>query len=778
MRRKARRKLRKSILLSLLCFLIVLPNSVLANENLVETDDLIPSADLKIDDGIAPTVDSMEIEDVIPADEGITAAEEKPLENALPNDEAMPVNENAPITETQNLLEDPVLDVTGEVPKAEIDTVTFAPMNARVGDMVTVTVKMKNAEQIKGGSDESSLWLYAPGDLHWRYDDELAVFLRYDASKQQFTGQFVVRETMNPGMWSSYVYLEWDTENGYDSEYTEDYQSFNVLNEGDSTPPQFVSLTVTPNPAQAGMPVEFRAKLQDVNSQSEIVYAHLMLDYYGYDEYRSLDYVEYDDEVFIVLQYDSAKDDWVGTYNVPANIPDETKIYYSTVIADKAGNIIDNENYDNDRDRYFYVSNENDTEDWVEVRLDTNEYYVDRDTDATVNVYVKVKDNATGVKSVAVVLDEDIHYTNLSLENDMWVGSIKLTDLDREGNYSIYVIAEYNNGSTLDYEYGDTFYLENPDSDNYSPVVSDISIGTVTETAKVGDKLLISAKVDDGDNSSGIKNVTGVVHFYNGGQDLLTFTYNATSGKWESLYTLNLYDSNGFTVEITAVDNAGNDNRNRGDFGYNPAWVTQMNDRYGPTINGIKYPAPTMCLGENFHFETNIFDSSGIKLAKVTLTKIYKLNYFDEEETFFNDDFADISLDLKYNETKGVWEADYLLPLAGPTGLFAINVYAIDNVGNMTNYVFDWLFDDYPQTMVILPAIEKQPDDDGTVKPPPNPTPVDNPTKPVVIPVTTPTKTATELPDTATNYFNLLFAGLALVVIGGGRLVFRRKVEK
>ncbi|NMD68795.1 LPXTG cell wall anchor domain-containing protein [Bacillus sp. DNRA2] len=35
-----------------------------------------------------------------------------------------------------------------------------------------------------------------------------------------------------------------------------------------------------------------------------------------------------------------------------------------------------------------------------------------------------------------------------------------------------------------------------------------------------------------------------------------------------------------------------------------------------------------------------------------------------------------------------------------------------------------------------------------------------------------------KLPDTATNNFNLLFAGIALVIIGGTRLVFRRRDEK
>ena len=95
----------------------------------------------------------------------------------------------------------------------------------------------------------------------------------------------------------------------------------------------------------------------------------------------------------------------------------------------------------------------------------------------------------------------------------------------------------------------------------------------------------------------------------------------------------------------------------------------------------------------------------------------------------------------------------------------AISVYAADEAGNVTE-----------PTNIVVSGTASCVAPTEPVKPEPDKTKPE-PVKPTPVKVETPAKTSPtsgQLPDTATNNFNLLFAGLGLMLMGGAFLVIRR----
>lgn len=824
MRRKARKKIRKSILLSLLCLLIVLPNGVLANiatadetttpllENTEQvevdatqpeveptpapTDEATPVTELEtvVEEPTAPEATEQAVEPTEPA-ANLTGPSESPV---VPETEQV----NPEATPAQAAAIPAAVDDEGEETWPEIGDVTFSPRDAKVGDMVTVTAKILDGTAIEETVREVVMYMRAP-NTNWQYSDGQIVRLRYDSDDDQWIGFFIVQETWNPGYWdveleATYTYEAWNDYYGdedfeySDWTYKEIQFAFNVLNTGDSTPPQAIELTASPNPVNAGQTVSFAATLKDVNNQSDIVYALLQLDH----DSRDFEVLRYYEEIeYIPLTLDNATGKWVGTYTVPGNVPDGTEVYYSIVLADRAGNIMDQYYY---RDEHYFVVENQDGDvtapelTGVIVPEDETSFLVTEEIGA-VNIPIEaiVVDDKSGVKSVtaeveyngsgryAAAASQEIwegsykyHTTQLNYnsETERYVGSVEFTADDPAGYYTVYITAEDNNGNIETY-YGTEFELENPDTDWLAPDIQDFDV--IGDPVKFGDVMKINAKVTDenpGAYSSGVHSVMAEIYYDSTGDwEEIELILNPVTGRYEADYSIK-YNDVFVVVFVYAIDNSGNYSESNREI----VEIYNLDDYLPPYIDFVKYPPATLYQGEVARFETRLVDEgTGIHSATITLINVMDIMNYSVKAVRPSREMAVAqSLQLTFNSAKGVWETDWLIPTDSPTGLFLVNLTVFDNVGNKRDIINDGGFGNIPQTLVILPkpAVVGA----GTV----TPTPVNNPTTPVVIPVTTPTKTATELPDTATNNFNLLFAGLALVVIGGSRFVFRRKVDK
>ncbi|WP_147534151.1 LPXTG cell wall anchor domain-containing protein [Bacillus marasmi] len=870
MHKKPFKKISKYIMLGILCLLIVMPNGLIANlanadETAIPLLDSIeqvvmdatqsetesePESESEIDSeleskdetttGIEPEdgeesesveeIEATEAEDfeteVDPATvldseaSAIKELEERAVENtdaadtpSLPEKEqALPVTpavtpEPAPATKTE-------VETKVEQTWPEVGDITFSPRDAKVGDTVTVTVKMKDGNAIEETVEEVVARLWAPNQNSWDFNSGQNIRLRYDADDQQWVGFLIVQETWKPGYWRAEIAARysWEVYNDYPgdqdhSEYDYTYKdiqfAFNVLNTGDSTAPQAIELIASPNPVKAGQAVSFSATVKDVNNQSDIVYALLLLDFESRD-YEAIRY--YEESASIPLSYDATTGKWVGTYNVPGNVPDGTEVYYYMSVADRAGNTTNQYFYE--ENRYFVVENPHGDVVAPELKaVNSPEYeatFLVNEEIGTVNIPIvaTVVDDKSGVKTVTAEVsysyggggkgfalksqetwDGDYKYYTTQLEYDSksgrYVGSVDLTVADPAGYYSVIITAEDNNGNIETY-YGTQFELENPDTDWLAPEILDFDV--IGDPVKFGDVMKINAKVTDenpGGYSSGIHSVMARIYYNSADKwEDIELNLNPATGRYEGNYSIKENDVY-VVVYVYAIDNAGNVSESNREV----VEIYNLDDYLPPYIDFVKYPPATMYQGEVAHFETRLVDEgTGIHSATISLINILDMkNYYDGSSE--NIAVAK-SLPLTFNSVLGVWETDWLIPTDSPTGLFFVNLTVFDNVGNKRDLLNDGELGNIPQTLVILPKPVTATPGDGTDTPKPTPTTTPPTTQVNEATVTTPpVNTAAKiianlLPNTATNNFNILLAGLVLIAIGFTRLVFKRKEGK
>lgn len=837
MQKKTLKKVWIYTILSLLCLIIILPNGIvnlatadetaiplLDNIDQVEADATLSeleseSADETATETESETVTEPEtvldtIEDPATVIDSETSAIEELEDRAVENPDSV---DTPSVPETEQTLPVPT-PVTPEPAAAiktvvekkvketlpEIGEVTFSPRDAKVGDMVTVTAKMIDGNAIEETVEEVVARLWAPNQNAWDINSEKNIRLRYDADDQQWVGFFIVQETWKPGYWRAEIEARYTWEVYTDYQGAQDHKdedhtykniqfAFNVLNTGDSTPPQAIELIASPNPVKAGQAVSFAATVKDVNNQSDIVYALLQLDF-GAKGFEAIRY--YEQSANIPLTYDAVSGKWIGTYKVPVNVPDGTEVYYHIGVADRAGNITDQYYYE--EGHYFVVKNPNGDisapvlEDVYSPNYEEIFFVTEELGSVDIPIDASIVDEKSGVKSVTA----NIYYSGESLSaaasQEVWygtvkthsaeltydsatkryVGSVDLTVADRAGSYEVYITAEDNNGNIGTY-YATNFVLENPDTDWFAPEILDFDV--IGDPVKFGDVMKINAKVTDenpGAYSSGIHSVMANIYYDTLDEwEEVELTLNPNTGRYEADYSIKQNDVF-VAVYVYATDKAGNISKSNTEF----VQIYNLDDYLPPYIDFVKYPPATMYQGETAHFETRLVDEgSGIHSATITLINVLAtLEGFEE--------VVSQTLPLTYNSAKGIWETDWLIPNDSPTGLFLVNLTVFDNVGNKQDILNDGEFGNIPQTLVILPKPSPTaPTPDGG-----KPTPVNNPTPPVATETaskTAQTTTATVfgLPNTATNNFNLLFAGLAMIVIGiigGSRLVFKRKVKK
>lgn len=702
------KKAKKYLFLCLVCLLIALPNSALANSSTNDDVTALQEQSGEIENSVlpaeesSPAGDAEDITGAVPDDDNSTVATEAaddPVTDPAAG-ENEPETENNPQTNVisesssdldQNAVEGETIPETNTstkelqtsedtsietLPDPEILDVQFEPYNAKIGDKVTVTVNIKDESSVINGV-YAYLYPNTVDDDEWALFDSESVRLRYDSANKQWIGFFIVQETWQPGSWEAYVYAEGgdpeDPFNYYEDEYYNEL-AFNVQNEGDYLSPTIGDVSVTPTPVIAGQEVKFEATIEDLNpsDKSKAVYALLTIDYYETPEIAQLEmlsYYENDFERFIPLILDSDSNKWIGTTTIPANIPDGTVIYYSILASDMTGNLSEN-----DEDYFFTVSNPDEVKYTTPPEL--RSFKISGDSDSfvagdKVEVIADVIDNIPdGVKSVFVDLNFGTKEIELKYdENDqLWKGTIDLSYL-KEGIYNIYLYAEDINGNGEYFNTEKSINVSNVNSDSDDPIIGMLKVEPGTDLiVKVGDELKISVPVDDGELGSGVKSVMAYIDYPTiNRSDEVELTRNEDNGLWEGLYKLEEKDpEHYFWIEIDAEDNAGN----WGDNEFVILIDNTLNDVLPPYIDFVKYPPATVSLGEIAHFETQLVDEqSGINSAKVTFYNIEDLYFFDFD--FY--DQNSISVDLT-NTSGNVWEADYIIPPGTPTGLYLVSV--------------------------------------------------------------------------------------------------------
>ncbi len=833
------KKWRRSLFLCVLCILIAMPYNVFANTTGTDETSASTVTTESSADNSAPPSDASAANDTgtvtaepAPAADQTTSSPEQTVTPAPDQqqgvttqaptvDTTSPTNDNnaaapapaAPASTTDqasatvdaaaNVQADAVYLGQSDNHEPKIATVTFSQQDVHVGDTVKVTVKHDFGSTTNYSVLDVSARIWDPAkDLN----DSQTITLRYDSDHDEWFGYFVVQESWNPGYWRAEItaHYNFTCEHGVTySDYEVDKRipyAFNVVNNGDSTPPEVVSVTADPTPVKAGQEVTFTATIKDVNNQSSVVYADLLIYQNGTELY-------FDAEHYVVLTHVSG-DIWQGKYVIPANLPDDSRIEYSILAYDQEGNAVLKDSGSKTR-KNFRVSNKLGdviklvSPDWY------SNYSVSKGDPATVKVKVKAKDIGEGInaKSLQAVLysyqtGQYYHFTDLTNvpDTNAWKGDIKLTYMDRGGWYAVYVTGEYSNGSKINYQYMTEIYLQNDDYVNVS--IDKININPKRPAS--GDTINISAAVNfqdyvpmfeaaalaDAKPDKQIASVSAAVVYpsYRNEEDYFDLSFDPATGKWTRPYTLKVYDPQGFDVLIKAVDKAGNVYFGSETFNYDKSII----DQTAPNFDYVKFSTATIKLGQTYHVETKVFDASGVQSVRATLTNRTSINYYNNYyndkalvsslsvmspsditnvdyygnwNPFFDEKYASLSFDLHYNAAKGVWEGDYTLPLDGPTGLFVVNLIAQDTVGNQQSTVFNQVYySSLPQTLVILPA-------DKTV-------PVDSKPAAVAPLVAEPvavTTTVSSLPNTATNSYNLLFAGLVLIAAGGTILVIRRR---
>lgn len=816
-------------MLCLLCFLIAVPFNVFAAGGLDSTStdnssiseqSAIPDTTQPADNSTGTVDDQPPAPDVTPAPDTAPAPEVTPTPDTgtgtveqppAPDTNKGAVDNQAPPTDQALAIEKATPDAAqleaqlraqSDNHDPKIATVTFSPENPKVGDTVKIAVKHDMGTTVNGTVIGAAARIWDPAkDLN----ESEAVSLRYDSENDEWIGFFVVKENWDPGYWRAEVeaHYNYTCVDGY--YYADQYDNkkvanaFNVQNNGDYTPPQIVSVVANPTPVKAGQEVTFTATINDVNNQSSVVYADLLI-------YQDTD-LYFDEEQYVVLTHVSGNI-WEGKYMVPANLPDDSKIEYTILAYDKAGNIVEKDSGNKTRKSFKVVNKQEDAIELVSPS-EGNYYTVSKGEPTIVKVKVNAKDigDGVGVKNLEAVLYNEqtgqyYHFTELANVPDTnnWKGDIKLTYLDQHGYYDLYVTGEYTNGSKITYQYMTWFHLENPD---YTYVSID-KINAQPKRPKAGDTINISAAVNFEDYvptlqadaaakkpDKKIAAVSAAVVYssYQNEEDYFNLTFDTATGKWTAPYTLKVFDPQGFEVIIKAVDDAGNAYFDYETFLFDKTII----DQTPPSIDFAKFSTATINLGQRYHVETKVFDPSQVKFVKVVLAKrtdltfynpdwdnggpvdlmssktqtpvdITKTDFYHNWNPFFDGKYASYSFDLAYDAAKELWVGDYTLPLNGATGLFVVNIITQDMVGNQTSSALNSLNGNSIQTVVILPAENVVP---VTV----TPTPVAA-AAPVV------TTSEGELPDTGTNNYNLLFAGFILLAIGGTSFVFRRRKEQ
>ncbi|MCH6269404.1 Ig-like domain repeat protein, partial [Bacillus sp. FJAT-50051] len=416
-------------------------------------------------------------------------------------------------------------------------------------DLSAATVEAGDSFELKAKVSDDKSGVKTVKASFGYYGEMSGVNLTYDAATDAWTGTYNVSKYENPGEWAIYLWVE--DQNGNMDNVAMD-QTVTITNEAeDRNAPIIEGIEITPSTVNNGGEVTVSFSAIDNESGISYVKAQILSDPYGYNG-----------ETTIPLTYDSAKNKWVGKYQVKENDPDGQIEVFIT-----ASDKFFNNTY---KSGYFHINNpEGDTE------APYTEYVKASASSANVGDSVhfeaKISDDKSGVKSATIhvgVSESDMGYSiplTYDAAKDVWSVDYQIPAYAIAGLNQISLETVDNAGNrTYDYSSNDLkLWIFNEQPDTEGPIIEGLKV--TPSQAVVGDK--VEVKVQARDDYSGVSDAMAYLyyadwpkssHYYYDEAKEIVLTFDAGQNAWIGTFTVKPTDLLGnWHVDVIVRDKAG-----------------------------------------------------------------------------------------------------------------------------------------------------------------------------------------------------------------------------
>ncbi|MFK9091472.1 Ig-like domain-containing protein [Bacillus salipaludis] len=522
-----------------------------------------------------------------------------------------------------------------------VDSVALSAAKVSLGEDLVITAAVHDD---KSGVNEVSAYLTSPSG-EGRY-----VTLSYDENLKKWVGSYTISQRDEPGEWTLSELDLTDNADNRSMERLED-KVFTVDNpDADFTAPVFEEINFSPKAAKVGDHVKITAKAHDDKSGIE----EFMVSLTSQDEIQRQG---------VDLSYDESTDEWVGWFNVgPNTMPGEWTIS-SIYLSDFAGNV--SPAYP---EASFTVDNPNG--DFMGPVISNTQV-----TPSTVRVGEKVTitteavDDQSGVKEVTANLYNEVgdySYKEVRLRynstSKKWTGTFEVQETTRPGTWQVEIYAKDIANNYSSDTSNKTFTVINTTGDYTGPTIKSLEVTPTTVNA--GGKVTFTAAVTD--DKSGVGAVWAYVDYIG----KVIFKLDSKSGKWVATATVPTNVPDGeeiFVNDIYAFDYKGNDGN---------AWFEKSFIVHNSTGD---YTAPAVDAKSIVISPADVTAGGKIQIkAKVTDTQ----TGVKEVVGYFGEDYQPHFFNLKYEQSTGLWVADYTVSSNEKPGSWALSLYVEDNNGN------------------------------------------------------------------------------------------------
>ncbi len=602
-----------------------------------------------------PTVE-VEETDEVPAE----APEQK--QDVEGSDSTKATNEEqeevAPVKESEETVEEDAVASTSEIP--ELTAVDVVTETASPGESVRVNFSFTNPEFISLGE----VGFVSPSGIYdWAE-------LYYDETTGQFATDFYVSGSMEPGVWTIgeiWVTSDYDQWHEITSELTSSV-SFTIVNDNpDYTAPVLETIEVVTPEVAVGEEVVIAAQVSDDSSGVSYVEAEF--------------YNENGDSRYIDFQYDSATDQWIGSYVVESNHPPGTWTLGYVWISDHAGNPNWYDEYEFPNVSYIVVNPDGDFTAPVlgNIEVVTPEVAVGEEVIITADV----SDDLSGVSYVeAEFTNENGDYRFIDFQYDSeknkWVGSYVVESNHQPGTWTLsYVWISDEAGNTNWYYESDlpsaSYSVVNPDGDFTAPVLENIQV--VTREVTVGQEVIIKAEASD--DLSGVYHVEAEFSDVNGNYKWINFNYDSETNSWIGSYVVESNHQPG-TWSLSYVslsDEAGNYYSYSRDELPSISYVVSNpdGDFTPPVLENVEVVTPEVTVGEEVIITAQVSDN------------LSGASYLQAE--FSNGSGNSKWVDFQYDSETNQWVGSYVVGANHLPGTWTLTYVALtDEAGNHISY--------------------------------------------------------------------------------------------